>query len=106
MQYIGGHRQRLRLRLRRVEPGRRLEYELLFPYSLLGVRGSLNLRSQDGETLFRADIALGRKVPLLGWATDKFIQVFFGSYLKALRKHMAEEGENLKRVMEGGTAVG
>ena len=54
-------------------------------------------------TLFTAEMHLGTTIPLLGKLRDGIMRMFFPRQLEGLKQHMAEEGQNLKRILEQGT---
>lgn len=102
---IGKHLEKLKLKCRvtRVEPNRCIDYKMVnFPYRLIGVGGAFLFKPHEVGSLFTAHVYIGHKIPLFGWMFDKFIQKFGGALLKAVKQHMAEEGQNLKRLLEPG----
>ena len=61
------------------------------------------MEPKGANSLFIQDVYLGRKIPLLGSTVDKLIQIFFGRLNEDYKRHIAEEDQNLKRIMEKGT---
>ena len=61
------------------------------------------MEQHKASSLFIQDTYIGRNIPLLGRALDKLTQIFFGRLNEAFKQHMAEEDQNLKRIMEEGT---
>ena len=61
------------------------------------------MEPRGANSLFIQDTYIGTKIPLLGSVVDKLIQVLLGRLNEAFKQHMAEEDENLKRIMEEGT---
>jgi len=94
-EYLHGQLHRLKLRTTQVVPNNRLEYKAGF-----GVAGAFEVESQGSKVLFTADIALGSTFPVLGWVLDWIITVLLSGRLEALKQHMAEEGVNLKKLLE------
>lgn len=94
VEVLGGHRERLRFEVTAVEPPRRFAYRLRGPISLMLPRGEFAIALADGGSRFTAtiDVRFGTVVEAL-----------FGRRAAALRRHMREEGENLKRIIEGHT---
>ncbi|NIU55132.1 MAG: hypothetical protein GWN67_01630 [Phycisphaerae bacterium] len=43
---------------------------------------------------------MGSRFPLLGWCIDLMLQTLLARQIEALKQHMAEEGESLKRLLE------
>jgi len=99
-QYLHEHLEKMKFKITNVKPNSRIEYKIMFPYSLLGVGGSLTIEPSEAGSLFTTEVRLGGKNTLLERLWDKFIQIFFGLRLEALKQHMSEEGHNLKRIME------
>ena len=60
------------------------------------------MEPRGANSLFKQDIYIGRSTPLLGRLVDKIIQIFLGRLNEAFEQHMAEEDQNLKRIMEEG----
>jgi len=57
----------------------------------------------EAGSLFTAVVYFGWSVPLLGRIFDWAVRTFLSHWLEALRRHMAEEGQSLKRILEGMT---
>jgi len=51
-------------------------------------------------SLFTAVVYFGWRIPLLGRVFDWAVRTFLPHRLEAIRRHMAEEGRNLKRLLE------
>ena len=96
-EYLHGKLHTMRLRAARIDPGRRMEYEI----AGLG-EGAFEVIPRDDEVEFVAELGLGSDAPILGRAVDTFLRALFGHRLEAMRQHMREEGENLKRIIESG----
>ena len=100
--YLLGKLQKAKYYITKVEPNSRIEYRMGFPLSLLGAGGAFIMEPQGTNSLFIQDVYMGTKIPLLGVAVDKLVQIFFGRLNEAFEQHMAEEDQNLKRIMEKG----
>jgi len=96
-EHLHGKLHTLRLRATRIDPGRRMEYEI----PGLG-KGAFEAIPRDDEVEFIAELGLGSDSPILGRAVDAFLRAFFGRRLEAMRCHMWEEGQNLKKIIESG----
>lgn len=92
---LHGEVHRLTLTATRVVPDRLLEYRM--PYG----DGSFETLPSDGGAVFVAGLRLGTRIPLIGRLVDAVLIRFFGDRLLAMRTHMAEEGVNLKALLEG-----
>ena len=89
---LGGNPEQLRFELTAIEPGRRLEYRLLGPIAILLPGGAFQVDPADGGSRFVATISFR-----FGWLTERL----FRRRAAMLRAHMSEEGESLKRIVEG-----
>lgn len=65
-------------------------------------RGSFILEPRNSTTSFAAEIYFGTTMPLLGSLLDRIILLFMKHRLLALQEHMADEGRNLKSILERG----
>jgi len=94
-EYLHGKLHAIRFRLARVEPGRRMKYQIVG----LG-KGVFEIIPKGEEVEFVAELGLGSDSPILGRAVDALLRALFGRRLEAMRQHMQEEGENLKKIIE------
>jgi hypothetical protein len=101
--YLLGKLQKAKFHITNVVPNSKIEYRLGFPLSLLGGGGAFIMEPRGADSVFIQDVYLGRKTPLLGTMLDVFIKIFLGRLNEDYKRHIAEEGQNLKRIMEGGT---
>jgi len=88
---LGGHREVLRFEMTSVDPPHGLTYRMRGPISMLLPGGSFVIVANDGGSLFAATISYR-----FGRVTERL----FERRLAALKRHMKEEGENLKRIIE------
>jgi uncharacterized protein YndB with AHSA1/START domain len=95
---LHGRLHRLRLWTTEVVPNR------LLRYSSWGLRGAFLLEEANGGTRVTATLGVGVAVPLIGPLVDWALGQIFGTRLAAVQEHMHEEGRNLKRLLERGTA--
>jgi len=77
----------------KVESNERIEYKLLFPTSIICPRGSFIVEPKGQSCIFTATLSFR-----FGTIFSRFAQ----PRVEALKKHMKEEGENLKRLLEMG----
>jgi hypothetical protein len=96
-EYLHGKLHTMRMRLTRVYPGRRVEYEVIG----LGT-GAFAAAPASQGILFTAELAVGADLPVLGMLVDAVLRLLFAGRLSAMRQHMVEEGLNLKRILESG----
>jgi len=71
--------------------GKRIEYNLSFPMSIICPKGSFIMETKKKSSIFTATISIR-----FGW----LFQLFFENRIKALATHMKEEGINLKKILE------
>lgn len=100
-EYPHGQLHTLRLRLTRVDPGKRMKYEI----SRLG-KGAFEVIPKDGEVEFVAELGLGSDFPIVGSLVDVVLRALLSRRLEAMREHMREEGQNLKEIIELGWRPG
>ena len=91
VEWIGGHREKLRLELTAIDPPHRLEYHLRGPISLLLPGGSFRIEPAGGGSRFEATVQ---------YRFGMLAQRLFKRRVAALQRHMREEGENLRRLLE------
>ena len=101
--YLLGKLQKAKYYITNIEPNSRIEFKVGFPLSLFGGRGDYVVEPRGDNSLFIQDTYLGMRIPLLGSVIDKLIQLLLGRLNEAFKKHMAEEDQNLKRIMEEDT---
>ena len=58
------------------------------------------LEPADDGTRFTAELKFGLTLPLVGWLLDFVLRRWLASQLSAFQRHMREEGQNLKRLLE------
>ncbi|MBM3126642.1 MAG: SRPBCC family protein [Chloroflexi bacterium] len=94
-EHLHGNLHTLRFRLTKVEPDKRMEYEIIG----LG-KGAFEVIPKDDEVEFVAELGLGSSFPIVGRFVDAVLRVLFHRRLEAMRQHMREEGQNLKKIIE------
>jgi len=90
-EYMHGKLHKIKFLGTRVEPNRRIEYKILFPTSIACPKGSFIIEPKGKSCIFTATLSFR-----FGWLFSKFAK----SRVEAVKKHMKEEGENLKRLLE------
>lgn len=94
-EYLHGKLHHLKFRMIRVVPNRRLEFQV-FP----GFKGSFIIQPLNGTVRFTATLTFGTTMPLASGMLDWIMRKLLARRLDAMRRHMQEEGENLKRLLE------
>jgi hypothetical protein len=94
-EYLYGKLRKLKLHITKVQPNSRIEYK-----TFLGTKGIFIIEPGETGTLFTAEMYMGTTIPLLGKLRDRIMRMYFSHQLDGLKKHMAEEGQNLKRILE------
>lgn len=89
-EYLHGELHSMTVRLTKVEPTR-VEYRILFPLSVMCPKGSFIIKPKGDYCIFTAT---------LSFRFSRILSVLFKERLKALKIHMKEEGETLKRLLE------
>ena len=100
-EYLHGKLHTMRFRLTAVDPGRRMEYEIM----ALG-RGAFEAIPKGEHVEFVAGLDLGSDTPFVGRLMDAALRVLLSRRLEAMRQHMQEEGQNLKKIIESGWKPG
>lgn len=95
---LHGKAHRLRISLTEAVAGRIVRYRF-FP----GCRGSFELEEIATGTKFTAAVEIGIRIPIVAPLLDKLLGLAIPGRLNAIRRHQAEEGENLKILLENGT---
>lgn len=90
-EYYHGELHKMKFRSTLLEPNRKIEYKLLFPMSIICPKGSFTFEPKGKSCIFTATLNFR-----FGWLFSKFAK----SNVEAMRKHMREEGENLKKLFE------
>jgi uncharacterized protein YndB with AHSA1/START domain len=94
-EYLHGELHKLKFRTTKVIPNSRLEYKAGF-----GIGGAFEVRPQEDKALFIAEMTMGSSLPLVEPLLDRLLEKLLSDNLEAMKQHMAEEGENLKRLLE------
>jgi uncharacterized protein YndB with AHSA1/START domain len=85
---LHGRPHAVRARITELRPNERLAYRFLWPASLLARGGAFLLVPEDGRTRFTAAIEF------------RWFAALLSRRRAALRRHLREEGESLKRQVE------
>lgn len=72
-------------------------------YEIVGLgRGAFEAIPKGEELEFVAELGFGSDAPIVGRLMDAFLRVWLSRRLDAMRHHMREEGQNLKKIIEAG----
>jgi hypothetical protein len=96
-EYLHGKLHTLRLRLTKLDPGRRMEYKIVG----LG-KGAFEVIPKGDKVEFVAELGIGSDIPMVGPLVDAVLRALFSRRLDAMKEHMQAEGQNLKRIIESG----
>jgi hypothetical protein len=94
-EYLHGQLHKLKFQVTQVIPDSRVNYKVTF-----GLGGAFIVEPHEDYVRFIAEIYMGSRLPLLGWCIDLILQTLLVRQIEALKQHMAEEGESLKRLLE------
>lgn len=95
-EHLHGELHRLRFVMTEAVPGRRLAYKIPGRGT-----GAFNFRPDREGVVFEAELHIGSNLPLVGAIADYLLRRLFQGRIEAMQQHMREEGENLKRILEG-----
>lgn len=90
-EYLHGESHKLKIVGTLLEPNRKIEYKLLFPASIICSDGSFTIEPKEESSIFTATLSFR-----MGWLFSMFAK----GRVEAIKKHMKEEGENLKMILE------
>jgi hypothetical protein len=84
----------------KVVPNKRVEFVI----ERMG-RGAFEVQANSDTVRFVAELDIGSESPIFGSLFDFIFSRFFRQRIEAMRQHMAEEGENLKEILESETPL-
>ncbi|UCD52315.1 MAG: SRPBCC family protein [Phycisphaerales bacterium] len=98
-EYLHGKLHKLKLLITKVVPNRRIEFaplsrilRIYFP------KNTFSIEPKENSCVFTATGCVR-----VGWLLKTFARKKLGHGLSCVKKHMQEEGENLKRILESGS---
>lgn len=97
-EYLHGKLHSLRFRVTKVIPDRRVEFVI----ERMG-RGAFEAQANGDTVTFVAELDIGSDAPIVGRFVDFIISRLFNQRIESMRQHMAEEGRNLKTILESGS---
>lgn len=92
-EYLHGDLHKIRSKITKIEENKGIEFRNLFPISIICPKGSFIIEPKDGSCIFTANLSF------------RFANIFsklVKDRVEAIKKHMREEGKNLKRLLEKG----
>lgn len=90
-EYLGGKLEKLSFEITGSVKNEVIEYKCLFPESIICSGGSFSIKPSNGGSIFTAELSFR-----FGWLLPKVAK----KRVEAIRQHMKEEGENLKKLLE------
>jgi len=90
-EYIHGKVHSLKSIITNIKKNELIEYNFLFPTSIIVKRGSFIFSNTNSSCIFTATLT---------FRFGKIFSKLFKKQMEAMIKHMKEEGENLKRLLE------
>ena len=90
-EYLHGELHKMKFLSTQLEPNRKIEYKLLFPTSIICPRGSFIIEPKGESCIFTATLSFR-----VGW----LFSIFAKNRVDAIKKHMKEEKENIKKISE------
>ena len=99
-EYLHGKLHSMRFRMLKVIPDKRVEFVI----EGLG-QGAFEVETEGDLVKFVAELDIGSSVPILGKLFDFIFSRLFHQRIEAMSQHMAEEGQNLKAILESGSPL-
>jgi len=90
-EYIHGKVHSLKSIITNIEKNKLIEYKFLFPMSIIVTGGSFIFSNTDSGCIFTATLT---------FRSGKILSKIFKKQMEAIIKHMKEEGDNLKKILE------
>jgi hypothetical protein len=100
-EYLHGKLHTVRFRMTKIIPDRRIEFNV----KGMG-RGAFEAQIVGENVRFIAELDIGSEIPILGFLFDRLFSRLFNRRIAEMRQHMAEEGENLKTILETAFSAG
>ncbi|MFC1543609.1 hypothetical protein ACFL4K_03615, partial [Candidatus Neomarinimicrobiota bacterium] len=97
---LHGKLHSMRFRVTRMIPEKRVEFKI----TGMG-RGAFEAEGNGNVVGFIAELDIGLDLPIIGHLFDFIFLLFFNQRIDAMKQHMAEEGRNLKAILESGSPI-
>lgn len=99
-EFLHGKLHSMRFRMTKVIPDKRVEF------AIKGMgRGAFEAEANGDVVRFVAELHIGSETLMIGWLFDFIFPLFFNQRIEAMRQHMAEEGRNLKAILEAASPL-
>jgi len=93
---LHGKPHKLKMKITKLERYSRMEYT-----TIMGTKGVFSIEPKnDRSSIFTAELNFGTKIPVISILVDLFMKTFLSQPLEGIKKHMVEEGVNLKKMVE------
>jgi hypothetical protein len=99
-EYLHGKLHSMRFQMTKVEPNKRIEFLIV----RMG-RGAFEVQENGDSVRFVAELDIGSDSPIIGSLFDFIFSWFFRQRIDAMQRHMAEEGANLKAILDSESAL-
>ena len=99
-EFLHGKLHSMRFRMTKVIPDKRVE----FIVEGMG-QGAFEAEVNGDVVKFVAELHIGSETPIIGWLFDFIFPLFFNQRIETMRQHMAEEGRNLKAILESASSL-
>lgn len=99
-EYLHGKIHSMRFRMTKVVPDKRVNFVI----EGIG-QGAFEAEVSGDKVRFIAELDIGSDKPIIGRLFDLIFPLFFNKRIEAMRQHMAEEGRNLKLILESGSSL-
>ena len=90
-EYLHEKLHELKFLITKIVPNRKMDYKLLFPISIICPKGSFIIEPKGESCIFTAT---------LSFRFAKLFSKLAKNRVEAIKKHIKEEGENLKKLLE------
>ena len=97
-EFLHGKLHSMRFRMVKVIPDRRIEFVI----EGMG-KGAFEAEADGDKVRFIAELDIGSDAPIIGKLFDFIFPRIFRQRIDAMEQHMAEEGQNLKALLESGS---
>ena len=94
-EYLHGKLHSMRFRTTKVVPDRRIEFQI----KGMG-RGAFEAQANGDTVRFVAELDIGPDARIIGQLFDFIFSRLFNQRIESMKQHMAEEGRNLKAILE------
>ncbi len=97
-EFLHGKLHSMRFHMEKVIPDRRVEFVI----EGMG-KGAFEAETDGDKVRFIAELDIGSDAPIIGKLFDFIFPRIFRRRIDAMEQHMAEEGRNLKAILESGS---